>query len=203
MLTGSHWKAPAGNVGIEKAAKDAGITVNVPFLPGRGDASDKMTDIDSFIPLEPVADGYRNWQKKTYAVSPEELMLDHTQLLGLTAPEMTALVGGMRMLGTNHGGTQHGVLTDRPCVLSNDFFVHLTDMRYEWKKGADNLYEGLDRQTGQRKWTATRVDLVFGSNSVLRAYAEHYAQDDNREKFVHDFIAAWTKVMTADRYDIA
>ncbi|TVR58509.1 MAG: catalase-peroxidase, partial [Gemmatimonadales bacterium] len=153
-------------------------------------------------PLEPVADGYRNWLKEDYAVQPEELLLDRTQLMGLTAPEMTVLTGGMRVLGTNHGGTRHGVFTDRVGELTPDFFVNLTDMAYEWVPNADNLYEIRDRKTGEAKWTATRVDLVFGSNSILRSYAEVYAQDDNQEKFVHDFVAAWTKVMNADRFDL-
>jgi catalase-peroxidase len=193
----------AGNVGVEQAVKAAGFDVSVPFAPGRGDASAEQTDAASFDVLEPVADGYRNWLKKDYVVSAEELMLDRTQLLGLTAHEMTALVGGMRVLGTNHGGSQHGVFTDRVGVLSNDFFVNLTDMAYQWKPAGSNLYEIRDRKTGRIKWTATRTDLVFGSNSILRAYAEVYAQDDNREKFVRDFIAAWTKVMNADRFDLS
>ena len=193
----------AGVVGVEQAAKAAGFDIAVPFSPGRGDATDEMTDAESFVALEPLADGYRNWLKKDYVVSPEELMLDRTQLLGLTAPEMTVLVGGMRVLGTNHGGTKHGVFTDREGTLTNDFFVNLTDMAYEWQPAGEGLYEIRHRQTGEAKWTATRVDLVFGSNSVLRAYAEVYAQDDNAEKFVHDFVAAWTKVMTADRFDLA
>ncbi len=193
----------AGNVGIEQAAKEAGFKVNVPFSPGRGDATAEQTDADSFAPLEPIHDGYRNWLKKDYLVSAEELMLDRTQLMGLTAPEMTVLVGGMRVLGTNHGGTRHGVFTDREGVLTNDFFVNLTDMNYAWKPSDNNLYEVRDRKTDKVKWTATRVDLVFGSNSVLRSYAEVYAQDDNKEKFVNDFVAAWTKVMNADRFDLA
>ncbi len=192
----------AGNVGVEQAAKAAGFDVTVPFAPGRGDATDKMTDAASFEVLEPLHDGYRNWLKKDYAVSAEELMLDRTQLMGLTAPEMTVLVGGMRVLGANHGGTKHGVFTDREGVLTNDFFVNLTDMNYAWKPAGNNLYEIRDRKTDKVKWTATRVDLVFGSNSILRAYAEVYAQDDNKEKFVTDFIAAWTKVMNADRFDL-
>ncbi|MBK1733070.1 catalase/peroxidase HPI [Thiococcus pfennigii] len=192
----------AGNVGIEQAAKAAGVDVRVPFAPGRGDATDEMTDADSFAPLEPIHDGYRNWLKKDYAVKAEELMLDRTQLLGLTAPEMTVLVGGMRVLGTNHGGTKHGVFTDREGVLTNDFFVNLTDMACTWVPVGNDLYEVRDRKSGAVKWTATRVDLVFGSNSILRAYAEVYAQDDNREKFVQDFVAAWTKVMNADRFDL-
>ncbi|HEY6611018.1 MAG TPA: catalase/peroxidase HPI [Pseudomonas sp.] len=192
-----------GNVGLEQAIKAAGFNVDVPFAPGRGDASQEQTDVESFEPLEPVHDGYRNWLKKDYKVSAEELMLDRTQLMGLTAPEMTVLVGGLRVLGTNHGGSKHGVLTDREGVLSNDFFVNLTDMANTWKPAGQNLYEIRDRKTGAVKWTATRVDLVFGSNSVLRSYAEVYAQDDNQEKFVKDFVAAWTKVMNADRFDLA
>ena len=193
----------AGNVSVERAAKAAGVDVTVPFSPGRGDATAEMTDADSFEPLEPVYDGYRNWLKKNYAVSAEELMLDRTQLMGLTAHEMTALVGGMRVLGTNHGGTKHGVLTDHEGALTSDFFVNLTDMAYTWKPKGENLYDIIDRKTGKARWTATRVDLMFGSNSVLRAYAEVYAQDDNKEKFVNDFVAAWTKVMNADRFDLA
>lgn len=192
----------AGNVGIEKAAKEAGFDVAVPFAPGRGDATDEMTDVESFQFLEPVHDGYRNWLKDDFAVSSEELMLDRTQLMGLTAPEMTVLVGGMRVLGTNHGGTKHGVFTDREGALTNDFFINLTDMRYAWKPTGDGLYEIRDRKTDERKWTATRLDLVFGSNSILRSYAEVYAQDDNKEKFVNDFVAAWTKMMNADRFDL-
>jgi catalase-peroxidase len=193
----------AGNVGVEQAAKAAGFNITVPFSPGRGDATDEMTDTESFEPLEPIHDGYRNWLKQDYAVSPEEMMLDRTQLMGLTAHEMTVLVGGMRVLGTNHGGTKHGVFTDREGALTTDFFVNLTDMAYEWQPAGENLYEITDRKTGQVKWTATRVDLVFGSNSILRAYAEVYAQDDNKEKFVKDFVAAWNKVMNADRFDLA
>ncbi|OPZ98900.1 MAG: Catalase-peroxidase [Bacteroidetes bacterium ADurb.Bin416] len=161
-----------------------------------------MTDVDSFDVLEPIHDGYRNWLKKDYAVQPEELLLDRTQLMGLTAPEMTVLVGGLRVLGANYGGSKHGVFTDREGLLTNDFFVNLTDMRYTWKPVSGNLYEVVDRKTGQTRWTATRVDLVFGSNSVLRAYAELYAQDDNQAKFVHDFVHAWVKVMNADRFDL-
>jgi catalase-peroxidase len=193
----------AGNVGIEQAAKAAGFDVTVPFAPGRGDATDEMTDGDSFAPLEPIHDGYRNWLKQDYIVRAEELMLDRTQLMGLTAPEMTVLVGGMRVLGTNHGGTKHGVFTDREGALTNDFFVNLTDMNNAWKPTGGDLYEIRDRKTDDAKWTATRADLVFGSNSILRAYAEVYAQDDSKEKFVHDFVAAWTKVMNADRFDVA
>ena len=153
--------------------------------------------------MEPLADGFRNWVKEDYVVSPEEMMLDRTQLLGLTAPEMTVLVGGMRVLGTNHGGSKHGVFTDRVGKLTNDFFVNLTDMANSWKPVGDNLYNIVDRKSGDTKFTATRVDLVFGSNSILRSYAEVYAQDDNHEKFVKDFVAAWTKVMNADRFDLA
>ena len=193
----------AGNVGIEKAAKAAGVVTMVPFSAGRGDATQEMTDVEAFKPLEPIHDGYRNWLKKDFAVSAEELMLDRTQLMGLTAPEMTVLVGGMRVLGTNHGATKHGILTDREGALTNDFFVNLTDMRYTWKPVDKNLYEVRERKTGKVKWTATRVDLVFGSNSVLRSYAEVYAQDDNKEKFVNDFVAAWASVMNADRFDPA
>jgi catalase-peroxidase len=193
----------AGNVGVEQAAKAAGHDITVPFAPGRGDATQEQTDVESFEPLEPIHDGFRNWVKKDYVVTPEVLMLDRTQLMGLTAPEMTVLVGGMRVLGTNHGGSKHGVFTDREGALTNDFFVNLTDMAYTWKPAGKNLYEIRDRKTGAVKWTATRVDLVFGSNSILRAYAEVYAQDDNQEKFVKDFVAAWTKVMNADRFDLA
>jgi len=191
-----------GNVGVKLAARAAGFDIEVPFSPGRGDASQEMTDVEAFEVLEPIHDGYRNWLKKDYIVSAEELMLDRTQLMGLTAPEMTVLVGGMRVLGTNHGGTKHGVFTEREGALTNDFFVNLTDMAYTWKPSGENLYQVIDRNTGEPRWTATRVDLVFGSNSVLRAYAEVYAQDDNREKFVHDFVAAWNKVMNADRFDL-
>lgn len=192
----------AGNVGVEQAAKAAGVDVTVPFSPGRGDASQDQTDVESFEVLEPVADGYRNWLKTHYAVQPEEMLLDRTQLMGLTAHEMTVLVGGLRVLGTNHGGTQEGVFTDKVGVLTNDFFVNLTDMAYTWEPTGRNSYNIRDRQSGEVKWTATRVDLVFGSNSILRAYVEVYAQDDNQEKFVKDFVAAWTKVMDADRFDL-
>jgi catalase-peroxidase len=192
----------AGNVGIEQAARAAGVEVTVPFAPGRGDATDETTDVESFEPLEPIHDAYRNWLKQDYAVSAEELMLDRTQLMGLTAPEMTVLVGGMRVLGTNHAGTRHGVLTERVGALTTDFFVNLTDMRNAWTPAGDGLYEIRDRQSGELRWTATRVDLVFGSNAILRAYAELYAQDDACEKFITDFVAAWTKVMNADRFDL-
>ncbi|HGS5377067.1 TPA: catalase/peroxidase HPI [Vibrio cholerae] len=192
----------AGNVGIEQAAKAAGVNVTVPFAPGRGDATLEQTDVESFEVLEPLADGFRNWQKKHYVVTPEEMLLDKAQLLRLTAPEMTVLIGGMRVLGTNYGGSQHGVFTDRVGALTNDFFVNLTDMSYTWKPTGRNSYEIVERKSGKVKWTATRVDLVFGSNSILRAYAEVYAQDDNKEKFVKDFVAAWTKVMNADRFDL-
>jgi catalase-peroxidase len=191
-----------GTAAVEQAAQKAGVNVKVPFSAGRGDATAEMTDVESFEVLEPLHDGYRNWLKKDYAVNPEEMLLDRTQLMGLTAPEMTALIGGMRVLGTNHGGSQHGVFTDNVGALSNDFFVNLTDMNNSWKPSGNNLYKIVDRKTGTTKWTATRVDLVFGSNSILRAYAEYYAQDDNKEKFVHDFVKAWTKVMNADRYDL-
>ena len=193
----------AGNLGVEQAAKAAGHDITVPFAPGRGDATDAMTDADSFDVLEPLADGYRNWLKKDYVVSPEELMLDRTQLMGLTASEMTVLVGGMRVIGTNHGGTKHGVFTDREGALTQDFFVTLTDMAYKWVPAKGGIYEITDRDTGEVRWTATRTDLVFGSNSVLRAYAEVYAQDDSAGKLVADFVAAWTKVMNADRFDLA
>jgi len=193
----------AGNLGVEQAAKAAGFDITVPFAPGRGDATDAMTDAPSFDVLEPLADGYRNWQKADYVVSPEELMLDRTQLMGLTAPEMTVLVGGMRVMGTNHGGTSHGVFTDQVGALSTDFFDVLTDMAYKWVPADNGLYDIQDRRTGEVKFTATRMDLVFGSNSILRSYAEVYAQDDNKAKFVTDFVAAWVKVMNADRFDLA
>ena len=193
----------AGNVGIEQAAQAAGVKVDVPFAPGRGDATADMTDEESFSYLEPVHDGFRNWLKKDYNVTPEKLLLDRAQLMGLTAPEMTVLLGGMRVLGTNHGGSSKGVFTDRVGQLTNDFFVNLTDMNYNWKPTGRNSYDIVERKSGAVKWTASRVDLVFGSNSILRAYAELYAQDDNKEKFVKDFVAAWTKVMNADRFDLA
>lgn len=196
-----------GNVGIERAAKAAGIDIEVPFAAGRGDASAEQTDAASFDVLEPVHDGFRNWLQSDFVVSAEELMLDKAQLLGLTAPEMTVLVGGMRVLGTNYaisecGKSRQGVFTEREGVLTNDFFVTLTDMNYTWNPVANNHYELRERATGVTKYTASRVDLVFGSNSILRAYAEVYAQDDNQEKFVHDFVAAWVKVMNADRFDL-
>lgn len=193
----------AGNLGVEQAAKAAGFAITVPFTPGRGDATQDMTDVESFEVLEPLHDGFRNWLKKDYVVSAEEMLLDRAQLMGLTAPEMTALIGGMRVLGTNHGGSQHGVFTSRVGQLTNDFFVNLTDMANTWAPAGRNLYEVRDRKSGALKWTASRVDLVFGSNSILRSYAEVYAQDDNRQKFVQDFVAAWAKVMNADRFDIA
>ena len=194
-----------GTAAVEKGAKDAGFSVTVPFTPGRMDASAEQTDAASFEPLEPEADGFRNYAKKKYAVSAEEMLIDKAQLLTLTAPEMTVLVGGLRVLGANHGATQLGVLTDKPGTLSNDFFVNLLDMGTTWKSVSDDheLFEGSDRKTGAKKWTGTRVDLVFGSNSQLRALAEVYAQADAKEKFVRDFVAAWTKVMNADRFDIA
>jgi catalase-peroxidase len=189
----------AGNVGVAQAAKAAGFDIAVPFAAGRGDATQAATDVASFEPLEPVHDGFRNWVKKDYAVSVEELMLDRAQLMGLTAHEMTVLVGGLRVLGTNFGGTRHGVFTDRVGALTNDFFVNLTDMANTWKPTGRNSYDICDRKSGAVKWTATRVDMVFGSNAILRAYSEVYAQDDNQEKFVKDFVAAWSKVMNADR----
>ncbi len=191
-----------GSAAIEQAAHEGGITINVPFNPGRGDAMETMTDAESFDVLEPIHDGYRNWLKKDYLVQPEELLLDRTQLMGLTAPEMTVLIGGMRVLGTNYGTTKHGVFTDNVGTLSNDFFVNITDMNYSWKPVDENLYNIVNRKTGETKWTATRVDLIFGSNSILRSYTEFYAQDDNKEKFVRDFINAWVKVMNADRFDL-
>ena len=191
-----------GSAAIEKAAADAGVKIKVPFNPGRGDATAEMTDAESFEVLEPLHDGFRNWLKKDYDATPEELLLDRTQLMGLTAPEMTVLVGGLRVLGANHGNSKHGIFTDRVGMLTNDFFINLTDMSYSWKPVSDKLYNIVDRKTGATRWTATRVDLVFGSNSVLRSYAEVYAQDDNKEKFVRDFVKAWVKVMEADRFDI-
>ncbi len=192
----------AGGLGVEQAAKTAGFDIVVPFAPGRGDATPEMTDVESFDVLEPIHDGYRNWLQKDYVVTAEELLLDRTQLMGLSAHEMTVLIGGMRVLGTNHGGSKHGVLTDRVGALTNDFFVNLTDMTYTWKLAGKGVYEVRERKTGALKWTATRVDLVFGSNSILRAYAEVYAQDDGKEKLVKDFVAAWTRVMNADRFDL-
>lgn len=191
----------AGNVGLEKAIAAAGYSVPVPFLPGRGDATDEMTDAESFAPLEPVADGFRNWLKQDYAVKAEELLLDRAQLMGLTAPEMVVLIGGMRVLGTNYGNQPLGQFTARPGVLSNDFFVNLTDMQFAWKPQRDGTYAIIERKSGEQKWSASRVDLVFGSNSILRGYAEVYAQDDNQEKFVRNFVKAWTKVMNADRFE--
>ncbi|HTN15836.1 MAG TPA: catalase/peroxidase HPI [Sphingomonadaceae bacterium] len=192
----------AGNVGVEQAARAAGYDIALPFSPGRGDATQEQTDAASFAPLEPIHDGFRNWLQQNYAVRPAELLLDRAQLMGLTAPEMTVLVGGMRALGANHGSTKHGVLTGREGALTTDFFVNLTDMANSWHPVGRGLYEIRDRKTGAVKWTATEVDLTFGSNSILRAYAEVYAQDDNQEKFVRDFAAAWTKVMNADRFDL-
>jgi len=192
----------AGNVGIEKAAQEAGVNVVVPFTPGRGDATEEMTDSESFEVLEPIHDGFRNWQKQHYTVTPEEMLLDRAQLMNLTAPEMTVLIGGMRVIGTNFGGSKDGVFTDKVGALTNDFFVNLTDMNYAWIPTGRNSYEIQERESKAVKWTATRADLVFGSNSILRSYAEVYAQDDNKEKFVNDFVAAWTKVMNADRFDL-
>ena len=193
----------AGNLGVEQAAQKAGMEITVPFAPGRGDATIEMTDIESFEPLEPLADGFRNWLKKDYVVSPEELMLDRTQLMGLTAVEMTVLVGGMRVMGTNYGQTGHGVFTDKIGSLTNDFFVNLTDMGYAWEPRENGTYYIRSKKTGETKFTATRMDLVFGSNSILRSYAEFYAQDDNKERFIKDFVNAWVKVMNADRFDLA
>jgi catalase-peroxidase len=195
----------AGGVGIEMAAQAAGFNIEVPFAPGRVDASAEQTDADSFKHLEPIADGFRNYVSASMAksgVPAEHLLVDKAQLLTLTAPEMTVLVGGLRVLGANYDGSKHGVFTTRPGQLTNDFFVNLLDMAVEWKPSGD-LFEGRDRKTGALKWTGTRVDLVFGSNSVLRALAEVYAQSDGQEKFVHDFVAAWTKVMNLDRFDLA
>ena len=194
-----------GVAGIEQAAKNAGITVKVPFTPGRTDASQKQTDVESFAVLEPLADGFRNYTKERYPVPAEELLIDKAQLLTLTAPEMTVLVGGMRVLNTNVPPSKHGVFTKKSDTLSNDFFKNLLDMRTEWKPVSDakDVFEGRDRKTGELKWTATRVDLVFGSNSVLRALAEVYGSSDGQEKFVHDFVAAWNKVMNLDRFDLA
>ncbi|MEX2484752.1 MAG: catalase/peroxidase HPI [Brumimicrobium sp.] len=192
----------AGNVGIEKAAKKAGFDIDVPFSPGRGDATAEMTDEESFKYLEPLGDAYRNFMKEDCDIKPEENLLDRTQLLGLTAPEMTVLIGGMRVLGTNHGDTNYGQFTNNIGALTNDFFVNLTDMNYSWRPAGKNTYNIIDREKDEKKWTATRVDLVLGSNSILRAYSEFYAQDDNKERFVKDFVKAWTKVMDADRFDL-
>lgn len=192
-----------GTAAVEKAAKDAGVDLTVPFAPGRGDATDDQTDAESFDVLEPLADGFRNYAKKEYVVAPEEMLLDRAQLMGLTAPEMTVLIGGMRVLGTNFGDSEHGVFTNNVGVLSNDFFVTLTDMAYKWEPASKSHYNIVDRKSGETKWTATRVDLVFGSNSILRSYAEVYAQDDNKEKFVNDFVKAFVKVMNADRFDLS
>ena len=191
-----------GSAAVEKAAKDAGVDVVVPFLAGRGDATAEQTDAESFEYLKPIHDGFRNFQEAHYEPTPEELLLDRAQLMGLTAPEMTVLVGGLRVLGANHGNSKHGVFTDRVGVLSTDFFCNLVDMNNTWQPTGRNSYNINDRKTGETKWTATRVDLVFGSNSILRAYAEVYAQDDAKEKFVKDFIKAWVKVMNADRFDV-
>ena len=192
----------AGNSAVEAAAKAAGYDIDVPFIAGRGDASQEMTDENSFNKLEPLADGYRNWIKEDCSNNAEEMMLDKTQLLGLTAPEMTVLVGGMRVLDTNYKGSGDGVFTSQPGVLSNDFFVNLVDMNNKWKVVENNKYEIIDRSSGNLKWTASAVDLIFGSNSILRSYSEVYAQDDNKEKFVTDFVSAWTKVMNLDRFDL-
>jgi catalase-peroxidase len=193
----------AGNAAVEAAAKAAGHNIEVPFAPGRSDATQEQTDVDSFAVLEPQADGFRNYRKQAFRNAPEELLLDKAHLLTLSAPEMTVLVGGLRVLGANHGGSTHGVFTQRPGQLTTDFFVNLVDMGTAWTPVGDNAYEGRDRKTGTVKWTATRVDLAFGSNSQLRALAEVYAQADNAGKFVRDFVAAWTKVMNLDRFDLA
>jgi len=194
----------AGCAGVEQAAKNAGYKITVPFTPGRMDASQKQTDVASFGVLEPKADGFRNYQKAKYTVLPEEMLVDKAQLLTLTAPEMTVLIGGLRLLGANFGGSPHGVFTSRPGTLTNDFFVNLLDMGTEWKVSKDaDVFEGRDRKTGELKWTGTRVDLIFGSNSQLRAVAEVYACKDSQEKFLDDFVAAWNKVMNLDRFDLA
>jgi catalase-peroxidase len=195
----------AGNAAVEKAAKDAGVNVTVPFTPGRTDASQDQTDVASFAPLEPRADGFRNYiSGKRQFMQPEEALIDRAALLRLTGPEMTALVGGLRVLGANAGGAKHGVFTKTVGTLSNDFFVNLLDMNTEWQPpNAEGVYEGRDRKTKAVKWTGTRVDLIFGSHSQLRAFAEVYACADAKEKFVKDFVAAWTKVMNADRFDLA
>jgi catalase-peroxidase len=193
----------AGNVGIEKAAKAAGFDITVPFVAGRGDATQVQTDVESFAPLEPIHDGFRNWLKEDYSVPAEELLLDRAQLMGLTAPEMTVLMGGLRVIGTNHGQSKHGVFTDTVGALTPDFFSTITDMTYVWEPAGKGVYNIRNRNTGEVKYTATRVDLIFGSNSILRAYSEVYAQDDNKRKFVDDFVAAWTKVMNADRFDVS
>ena len=194
-----------GCAGIEQAAQNAGYAVTVPFTPGRTDASQEQTDAASFSVLEPKADGFRNYQKARYAVTAEEMLVDRAQLLTLTAPEMTVLVGGLRVLNVNYGGSPHGVFTQRPGTLTNDFFVNLLDMDTAWKPTTENcdVFEGRDRATGELKWTGTRVDLIFGSNSQLRAVAEVYGSVDGQEKFVHDFVAAWNKVMNLDRFDLA
>jgi catalase-peroxidase len=195
----------AGGAAIEQAAKAAGFAVELPFTPGRTDATQEQTDAHSFEVMEPEADGFRNYARAKFTVSAEEMLVDKAQLLTLTAPEMTVLVGGLRVLGANHGGSAHGVFTNAPGKLTNDFFVNLLDMQTEWKPVSDagDLFEGRDRKTGAVKWTGTRVDLIFGSNSQLRALAEVYAEDDAKEKFVRDFVAAWTKVMNADRFELA
>ena len=192
----------AGSAAIEKSIQLGGFNVPVPFIHGRGDALQEMTDVDSFKYLEPIHDGFRNWLKENYTVKPEELLIERAQLMGLTAPEITVLIGGLRVLNTNYAKAKEGVFTDKPGVLSNDFFVNITDMQYKWQPHGENLYHIINRKTGEKKWTATRVDLVFGSNSILRGYAEYYAQNDNQETFVKDFVSAWLKVMNADRFDL-
>ncbi|MCH7658697.1 MAG: catalase-peroxidase, partial [Bacteroidetes bacterium] len=205
MVSFSDLIVLGGCVGVEQAAKNAGHDVTVPFTPGRMDASQEQTDIESFAVLEPAADGFRNYLKAKYAVAAEELLVDRAQLLTLTAPEMTVLVGGMRVLNANFGQSQHGVFTKRPETLTNDFFVNLLDMSTTWKATSEDedVFEGRDRATGELKWTGTRVDLIFGSNSQLRALAEVYACEDSQEKFLHDFVAVWNKVMNLDRFDLA
>ena len=194
----------AGCAALEKAAKDGGVSVKVPFTPGRMDASQEQTDADSFAPLEPRADGFRNYinAKKHQFMMPEEALVDRADLMRLTGPEMTVLVGGLRVLGATVGGSKHGVFTQKPGTLTNDFFVNLLDMRTQWSHAGGDVYEGRDRKTNELKWTGTRVDLIFGSHSQLRALAEVYACADSKEKFAQDFVAAWTKVMNADRFDL-
>ncbi len=193
-----------GSVGVEQAAKAAGKDVVVPFVAGRTDATAEQTDVDSFAVIEPISDGFRNYSQSKYTVSEEELLIDKAQLMTLTAPEMTVLVGGLRVLGANYNGSQHGVFTQTPGSLTNDFFTNVTDMNIEWQPTSEEAteFEGRDRATGQVVWTGTRVDLIFGSNSQLRAYSEVYASDDANDKFVEDFVAAWVKVMNADRYEL-
>ncbi|MGH1383022.1 MAG: peroxidase family protein, partial [Shewanella xiamenensis] len=193
-----------GSVAVEKAAKEAGVTVSVPFTPGRMDATQAQTDVNSFAVLEPAADGFRNYYSKDSSLSPAEMLIERANMLNLTVPEMTVLVGGLRALDANSAGVKHGVFTDKPGVLSNDFFVNLLDMSTKWSKSAkqEGIYEGQDRKSGKLKWTATPVDLIFGSHSELRAVAEVYGAQDGQDRFVQDFVKAWNKVMNADRFDI-